>query len=70
MTDTAESESAVFSLPVLHGEGPGVGLSVGVSEIAEVASAPPPTPSPQAAGIGIGELRAGRPSRAATEIVA
>ena len=35
MTDTGESESAIFSLPVLHG--------VGVSEIAEAANAPPLT---------------------------
>jgi hypothetical protein len=36
VTDTRESESAIFS-PPLHGEGPGGGLFVGVSEIAEAA---------------------------------
>ena len=50
MTDIGESESAVFSPPrsslVLHGEGPGVGLSVGVSETAE-RRAPHPLPPPR-----------------------
>jgi hypothetical protein len=47
MTDTGESESAVFSPARLHG----VGLSVGVSELDEAASTPPLTRCKDGEGI-------------------
>jgi hypothetical protein len=47
MTDTRESENAVFSPPRCSRGG----LSVGVSEIAEAASAPPLTPCKDGEGI-------------------